>query len=76
MDTSVLVKPSQIHPERHKYLKLLQNLQKEDAHLNRLGVPITEPVRVKNHKKLNVEKLKDVYRKKHTMMPYKHEELK
>jgi len=26
LDTSVLVKPSQIHPEREKYVKLLEQL--------------------------------------------------
>ena len=26
LDTSVLVKPSQIHPEREKYIQLLQKL--------------------------------------------------
>ena len=39
-------------------------------------MPITEPKRAKNHQKLNVEHLKNVFRKKHTLMPYKHEELK
>ena len=40
LDTSVLVKPSQIHPEREKYVKILKQLQRETSSVNRLGVPI------------------------------------
>ena len=76
LDTSVLVKPSQIHPEREKYVKILEKLRDEESNTNRLGVPVMRNVLPKNHHKKNLDHLKKVFRDKHTLMPYKHEELK
>ena len=72
LDTSVLVRPSQIHPEREKYIKILKTLQREDQTTNRLGVPIPTRIgsKIKDHHKKNVNYLKDVFRKKNTTMPY------
>lgn len=78
MDTSVLVKPSQIHPEREKYVQLLKALQREEDTTNRLGVPIPTKLagKAKDHHRKNVQFLKEVFRKRHTTMPYKCEEVK
>jgi hypothetical protein len=76
LDTSVLVKPSQIHPEREKYVHLLEQLKSQDYTVNKLGVPVPLMTRTKDHHKNNLDRLKSTFKEKHTVMPYYHEELK
>ena len=72
LDTSVLVKSSQIHPNREKYLQLLEQLRRNDTEVNRLGVPVPHQRKrgQKNHHKQNLEYLKKVFRNKSAVLPY------
>ena len=78
LDTSVLVKSSQIHPEREKYIQLLQKLQRDETAENRLGVPIPRLRQLgkTDHHKKNLKEMRNAFRKKHTIQPYSHSELK
>mmetsp|Transcript_44642 Transcript_44642/g.59226 ORF Transcript_44642/g.59226 Transcript_44642/m.59226 type:complete len:93 (+) Transcript_44642:1314-1592(+) len=76
LDTSVLVKPSQIHPDRDRYIKLLNTLQRNNGSMNRLGVPVARKLNGRRdiHAE-NLLNLKKAFRKKHTPMLYKSDEL-
>ena len=75
LDTSVLVKPSQIFPQPDRYVKLLKSLERQ-GRLNRLGIPVYKrKAHTRDIHAENVADLKNTFRKKQTTMPYKHPEL-